>query len=85
MNTCTLCAFLLSVYIRTYVCVCVHLRTKRLPVLYVFGQEEVSPEKCAAVFREAFPDQEEQVIVFYDVVYAHCMGEWLGPVHTLHG
>ena len=67
------------------VCVCVHLRTKRLPVLYVFGQEEVSPEECAAAFREAFPDQKEQVIVFYDVVYAHCMGEWFSPVHTLHG
>ena len=57
---------------------CVHFRTKRLPVLYVFGQEELSPEECAAAFREAFPDQEEHIIVFYDVVYTHCLGECCG-------
>lgn len=69
-----------------YVCVCVyvHFRTKRLPVLYVFGQEEVSPEACAAAFGEAFPDPEEHVIVFCDVVYTHCMGERFAHSHKVN-
>ena len=66
------------------VCVCAHFRTKRLPVLYVFGQEEVSPEACAAAFGEAFPDPEEHVIVFCDVVYTHCMGERFAHSHKVN-
>ena len=66
-------------YLSVCLCVCVcALRTKRLPVLYVFGREQVCPEECVAALRGAFPDQEEHVLVLYDVVYAHCMGECSG-------
>ena len=47
-------------------------------MLYVFGREQVCPEECVAALRGAFPDQEEHVLVLYDVVYAHCMGECSG-------
>ena len=51
-------------------------RTWRLPVLYVFGREEVRMGECVEAFRELFPDRESRVLVLYDTVYAHCMGNY---------
>ncbi|XP_064415501.1 2-(3-amino-3-carboxypropyl)histidine synthase subunit 2 [Latimeria chalumnae] len=45
--------------------------TRRLPVLYVFGQNPVDTQRCADCFRELYPDPQSQVIVLYDVVYSY--------------
>lgn len=53
-------------------------RTRRLPVLYVLGKEEVRIEDCVGKFRELFPDRESSwVLILYDTVYSHCTSEWL--------
>ena len=31
--------------------------------------------ECAEAFRELFPDRETRVLVLYDTVYSHCIGE----------
>lgn len=49
-------------------------RTQRLPVLYVFGREEVRMEECEKAFRELFPDLLTPVVILYDTVYHHCIG-----------
>lgn len=49
-----------------------------MPVLYVFGKEEVRIEECVGKFRELFPDRESSwVLVLYDTVYSHRTSEWL--------
>jgi diphthamide biosynthesis enzyme Dph1/Dph2-like protein len=50
-------------------------RTERLPVLYVFGREEVKMEECERAFRELFPDPMTSVLILYDTVYHHCIAE----------
>lgn len=51
-------------------------RTQRLPVLYVFGKEEMRVEECVGKFRELFPERESSwVLILYDTVYSHCIRE----------
>ncbi|CAI8016030.1 2-(3-amino-3-carboxypropyl)histidine synthase subunit 2 [Geodia barretti] len=50
-------------------------QTERLPVLYVFGREEVKMEECERAFRELFPDPMTSVLILYDTVYHHCIAE----------
>ncbi|XP_070563663.1 2-(3-amino-3-carboxypropyl)histidine synthase subunit 2-like isoform X1 [Ptychodera flava] len=45
--------------------------TRRLPVLFVFGQQDIDVEHCFSSFKELFPDSMSHVVVLYDVVYAH--------------
>ena len=52
-------------------------RTSRLPVLFVFGREEVEVRECEAAFRQAFQSTEDHVLVLYDTVYVHCVGKGL--------
>ena len=44
-------------------------------MVYVFGREEVRMAECVEAFRQLFPDPEARVLVLYDTVYSHCMGE----------
>ena len=50
-------------------------RTRRLPVLHVFGKWPIDGQSCLEQFGQLFPDTEVKVIVFCDVVYSHCMGK----------
>ena len=50
-------------------------RTRRLPVLHVFGKWPISVQSCMEQFRQLFPDPAVKVIVFSDVVYNHCIGK----------
>ena len=50
-------------------------RTKRLPVLYVFGVEDIDVESCVTAFRELFPARDSRVLVLYDTPYTHYVGE----------
>ena len=54
---------------------CVVPRTRSLPVLYVFGHEGVNTPECVEAFRHLFQDRTTHILVMYDTVYAHCMGE----------
>lgn len=55
---------------------CVILRrTKRLPVLHIFGREPIDVDSCATAFRRLFPDMESHVLMMCDTVYAYCLGE----------
>ena len=50
--------------------------TSRLPVLYVFGQQPIDVMHCYSEMTKFFPGSDEElVIVMYDVVYAHAIGE----------
>ena len=49
-------------------------RTCCLPVLYVFGREELDVEDCALHFRRLFPDSSQHLIVQYDTAYFYAMG-----------
>lgn len=48
---------------------------RKLPVLHVFGQQPLDVGRCTEAFRELYPEQQSCVVVLYDVVYAHAMGE----------
>lgn len=52
------------------------LRTKRLPVLYVFGQEELDTDDCASHFRKLFPNSSQHLIVLYDTTYFHAISKF---------
>ncbi|EDO35768.1 predicted protein [Nematostella vectensis] len=59
-------------------------QTKRLPVLYVFGKNPINVIECSQHFRQLYPDTGIRVLVFYDVVYNHCIGaldEALSPLY----
>ncbi|KAI9807966.1 MAG: hypothetical protein M1825_005273 [Sarcosagium campestre] len=44
--------------------------TARLPVIYVFTQQELQHERVMSAFRDAFPDKNAKVILMADVTYA---------------
>ena len=48
-------------------------RTKRLPVLHIFGREPIDVDSCATAFRRLFPDMESHVLMMCDTVYAYCL------------
>ncbi|XP_006819822.1 2-(3-amino-3-carboxypropyl)histidine synthase subunit 2-like [Saccoglossus kowalevskii] len=45
--------------------------TRRLPVLYVFGRQEVDIDHCSSVFNKLIEDTSTHLVVMYDVVYSH--------------
>ncbi len=51
-----------------------YIRTRRLPVLYIFGREEIDLVDCKRAFKETFPASDAHVLVLYDTVYFHCIG-----------
>ena len=54
-------------------------------MVYVFGREEVRMAECVEAFRQLFPDPAARVLVLYDTVYTHCMGECEVASFPLHG
>ena len=52
-------------------------RTTRLPVLYVFGREDIDIDHCATALKALFPDPLQPILILYDVGYAHAVGEWI--------
>ena len=50
-------------------------RTRRLPVLYVFGLEAMDVSVCVTAFRQLFTDTEDRILVLYHTSYSHCIGE----------
>ena len=51
-------------------------RTQRLPVLYVFGCERIDIIDCADKFKEMFTNISQPIIVLYDVIYNHIIGQY---------
>ena len=49
-------------------------RTKRLPVLYVYGAESIDTGNCHEKILEIIPDITCHIILFHDVVYQHSIG-----------
>ncbi|KAG2180493.1 hypothetical protein INT44_003497 [Umbelopsis vinacea] len=45
--------------------------TSRLPVLYVFGQQSISVEKCVSEFDRLIENKDTPIIVMYDVTFSH--------------
>ncbi|XP_019849452.1 PREDICTED: diphthamide biosynthesis protein 2-like [Amphimedon queenslandica] len=58
--------------------------TKRLPVLYVFGKEEVDEVDLKEKFEELFPNKSEHIIVLYDVVYHHIISYFSNEVSSIY-
>lgn len=51
-------------------------QTKRLPLLYIFGAEEIDTDNCVAAFRSLFPAREDHILVLYDTVFYHCIEQF---------
>ncbi|XP_069794993.1 2-(3-amino-3-carboxypropyl)histidine synthase subunit 2 [Narcine bancroftii] len=49
--------------------------TRRLPVMYVFGQKSIDLHQCAASFRTLYPDKFTYVIILCDVIYSYALEE----------
>ncbi|KAH8554044.1 diphthamide biosynthesis protein 2 [Umbelopsis sp. PMI_123] len=45
--------------------------TSRLPVLYVFGQQSISVERCVSEFDRLIENKDTPIIVMYDVIFSH--------------
>ncbi|KAI4886990.1 hypothetical protein NFI96_023484 [Prochilodus magdalenae] len=50
--------------------------SRRLPLMYVFGKRPIDVQKCAATFRELYPNNESHVVVLYDVTYSHAIEDF---------
>lgn len=49
--------------------------SRKLPVLHVFGRQQLDVMCCAETFQELYPDLQAHVVVLSDVVYSHAIGE----------
>ncbi|XP_067892485.1 2-(3-amino-3-carboxypropyl)histidine synthase subunit 2 isoform X2 [Heterodontus francisci] len=47
--------------------------SRRLPVMYVFGQKPIDVHQCAASFRALYPDKYTHVIILCDVIYSYIL------------
>ncbi|XP_048395803.1 2-(3-amino-3-carboxypropyl)histidine synthase subunit 2 isoform X2 [Stegostoma tigrinum] len=47
--------------------------SRRLPVMYVFGQKPVDLHQCAASFQALYPDKNTRVIILCDVIYSYVL------------
>lgn len=66
--------FIFQPFSRHTVCISFD-RTRRLPVLHIFGKWPVNISSCLEKFKQLFPDPTVKVLVFSDVMYNHCMGK----------
>ncbi len=41
----------------------------------MFGKEAVDVKDCERAFRETFEARDEHILVLYDTLYSHCIGE----------
>lgn len=48
--------------------------TRRLPVLYVFGKNDIDVEDVVYWFKKYFPHNTSHVIMMYEVMYAYAIG-----------
>ncbi|XP_038649988.1 2-(3-amino-3-carboxypropyl)histidine synthase subunit 2 isoform X1 [Scyliorhinus canicula] len=55
--------------------------SRRLPVMYVFGQKPVDVHQCAASFRTLYPVKCAHVIILSDVIYSHVLEELQQLLH----
>lgn len=44
-------------------------------MLHIFGKWPINVQSCLEKFQQMFPDPAIKVLVFFDVVYYHCMGK----------
>ncbi|XP_041064914.1 2-(3-amino-3-carboxypropyl)histidine synthase subunit 2 isoform X2 [Carcharodon carcharias] len=56
--------------------------SRRLPVMYVFGQKPVDVHQCAASFRVLYPDKYTHVIILCDVIYSYVVEELQQLLHS---
>nr|XP_057916899.1 2-(3-amino-3-carboxypropyl)histidine synthase subunit 2 [Doryrhamphus excisus] len=49
--------------------------SKRLPLMYIFDRRRIDVAKCTSAFRELYPDTQADVLVLYDVRYAHAIDD----------
>lgn len=45
--------------------------------MYVFGRRPIDLQQCTLAFRELYPDSQSHVVILYDVIYSHAIGESL--------
>ncbi|XP_043941300.1 2-(3-amino-3-carboxypropyl)histidine synthase subunit 2 isoform X1 [Protopterus annectens] len=55
--------------------------SRRLPVMYVFGQRPLDVKQCAASFRQLYPDTQSRVVVLCDVVYSYVLDDLRNILH----
>ena len=53
----------------------VYFRTERIPVLFIFGKEKIDIDCCSDSFKNCFPEEHSKIILIYDVLYHHAIGE----------
>ncbi|XP_043554955.1 2-(3-amino-3-carboxypropyl)histidine synthase subunit 2 isoform X1 [Chiloscyllium plagiosum] len=55
--------------------------SRRIPVMYVFGQKPVDVHQCAASFHVLYPDKNAHVIILCDVIYSYILEELQPLLH----
>ncbi|XP_067679794.1 2-(3-amino-3-carboxypropyl)histidine synthase subunit 2-like isoform X2 [Haliotis asinina] len=58
--------------------------TKRLPVLFIFGQRPVDQSDCVVKFQELFPYEESKVVIMYDTYYAYIVDDIFNELRKSH-
>lgn len=48
---------------------------RKLPVLHIFGQEQLDAMRCVEVFQELYPDHQTYVVVLSESAYFHAIGK----------
>jgi diphthamide biosynthesis protein 2 len=51
------------------------VRTSHLPVLYVFGQQEMDLDDAMTQFESLLPDHAQPILLMCNVEYAHATGK----------
>lgn len=51
--------------------------TERLPVLYIFEKLSIDTNHFITSFRNQFKNNEQNLLLLYDVGYSHCLGMFI--------
>ncbi|XP_062974739.1 2-(3-amino-3-carboxypropyl)histidine synthase subunit 2 isoform X2 [Elgaria multicarinata webbii] len=57
---------------------------RKLPVLHVFGREQLDVMRCAEVFQELYPDVQAHVVVLSEVAYSHAIDDLSSQLHPTY-
>ncbi|XP_050399954.1 2-(3-amino-3-carboxypropyl)histidine synthase subunit 2 isoform X2 [Patella vulgata] len=52
-------------------------KTSRLPVLNIYGQHKIDVDNCFCEVNRLLPDTDIHVIILFDTIYRHCVGDLL--------
>lgn len=57
---------------------------RKLPVLHVFGRQQLDVMRCAEAFKELYPDLQAHVVVLSDVAYSHAMDNLASQLQSVY-